>query len=497
MRGAARFAIIEGHCVKVQKKTRGKAAPARRIVRELRIMKRETFGSRLGFLLLSAGCAIGIGNVWRFPYVVGQNGGGAFVLLYLLFLAAVGVPVLTMEFAIGRASKKSCVAAYQQLEPKGAKWHWHGKVAMLGNYVLMAFYTTVAGWMLYYFYRFLTGGLSGLDPAGVGQAFQGMLGEPGTMTLWMLIVVAAGFAVCSLGLRKGVERITKWMMLALLAIMVVLAANSLFLPGGAQGARFYLVPDFSVMVKDTPLATLKATLNVVVAALNQSFFTLSLGIGAMLIFGSYLGRERSLLGESVNIALLDTFVAFVSGLIIFPACFAYNVPADSGPSLIFITLPNVFNAMGGGRVWGSLFFLFMSFAAFSTIVAVFENILACTMDLTGWSRKKAALVNGLAVAAISLPCVLGYNVWSGFMPLGAGSAVLDLEDYLVSNILLPGGSLVYLFFCISRVGWGFKNYQAEANQGKGLKVPGWIRGYVTYVLPVIVGLLFIKSIFRW
>lgn len=422
MRGAARFAIIEGHCVKVQKKTRGKAAPARRIVRELRIMKRETFGSRLGFLLLSAGCAIGIGNVWRFPYVVGQNGGGAFVLLYLLFLAAVGVPVLTMEFAIGRASKKSCVAAYQQLEPKGAKWHWHGKVAMLGNYVLMAFYTTVAGWMLYYFYRFLTGGLSGLDPAGVGQAFQGMLGEPGTMTLWMLIVVAA---------------------------------------------------------------------------LNQSFFTLSLGIGAMLIFGSYLGRERSLLGESVNIALLDTFVAFVSGLIIFPACFAYNVPADSGPSLIFITLPNVFNAMGGGRVWGSLFFLFMSFAAFSTIVAVFENILACTMDLTAWSRKKAALVNGLAVAAISLPCVLGYNVWSGFMPLGAGSAVLDLEDYLVSNILLPGGSLVYLFFCISRVGWGFKNYQAEANQGKGLKVPGWIRGYVTYVLPVIVGLLFIKSIFRW
>ncbi len=385
-------------------------------------MKRETFGSRLGFLLLSAGCAIGIGNVWRFPYVVGQNGGGAFVLLYLLFLAAVGVPVLTMEFAIGRASKKSCVAAYQQLEPKGAKWHWHGKVAMLGNYVLMAFYTTVAGWMLYYFYRFLTGGLSGLDPAGVGQAFQGMLGEPGTMTLWMLIVVAA---------------------------------------------------------------------------LNQSFFTLSLGIGAMLIFGSYLGRERSLLGESVNIALLDTFVAFVSGLIIFPACFAYNVPADSGPSLIFITLPNVFNAMGGGRVWGSLFFLFMSFAAFSTIVAVFENILACTMDLTAWSRKKAALVNGLAVAAISLPCVLGYNVWSGFMPLGAGSAVLDLEDYLVSNILLPGGSLVYLFFCISRVGWGFKNYQAEANQGKGLKVPGWIRGYVTYVLPVIVGLLFIKSIFRW
>lgn len=460
-------------------------------------MQRETYKSRLGFLLLSAGCAIGIGNVWRFPYVVGQNGGGAFVLLYLLFLVTVGVPVLTMEFAIGRASKKSCVLAYQQLEPAGTKWHWHGKLAMLGNYVLMAFYTTVAGWMLYYFYRFLTGGLSGLNTEQVGGAFQQMLEQPGTMTLWMLIVVAAGFAVCSLGLQKGVERITKGMMVALLVIMVILAVNSIFLPGGSQGVKFYLVPDFSVMVKDTLGETFKSTLNVVVAALNQSFFTLSLGIGAMLIFGSYLGRQRSLLGESVNIALLDTFVAFVSGLIIFPACFAYNVPADSGPPLIFITLPNVFNAMSGGRIWGTLFFLFMSFAAFSTIVAVFENILACTMDSTGWSRKKAALVNGLVVAAISLPCVLGYNLWSGFQPFGAGSAVLDLEDYLVSNVLLPGGSLVYLFFCVSRVGWGFKNYQTEANQGKGLKVPGWIRGYVTFVLPVIVGLLFLKSIFRW
>lgn len=452
-------------------------------------MQREKFGSRLGFLLLSAGCAIGIGNVWRFPYVVGQNGGGLFVLLYVFFLAVVGIPVLTMEFAIGRASRKSCIKAYQELEPKGSKWHWHGIFAMLGNYVLMAFYTTVAGWMLYYFYRFLIGEMSGLDKAGIDNAFSGMLGQPVTMTIWMLIIVVLGFVICSFGLQKGVERITKWMMVALMVIMVVLAVNSLFLPGASEGIRFYLVPDLSKMQETGILGT-------ITAAMNQSFFTLSLGIGAMLIFGSYLGRERRLLGESINIAILDTFVAFVSGLIIFPACFAYDVPVDSGPPLIFMTLPNVFNSMAAGRVWGTLFFLFMSFASFSTIVAVFENILACTIDLSGWSRKKAALVNGIIVAIISMPCILGYNVWSGFVPFEAGTAVLDLEDYLVSNILLPGGSLVYLLFCVSRVGWGFKNYQEEANQGVGPKVPNWVRGYVTFVLPILVGVLLIQSILR-
>ena len=460
-------------------------------------MQRENFKSRLGFLLISAGCAIGIGNVWRFPYVVGQNGGGAFVLLYVLFLVTVGVPVLTMEFAIGRASRKSCVLAYQQLEPAGTKWHWHGKVAMLGNYVLMSFYTSVTGWMLYYFYRSLTGQLEGMDTDQVADAFSGMLSQPVTMGFWMVIVVVLGFLICSMGLQKGVERITKWMMLALLALIVVLAVNSVLLPGGIEGVKFYLVPDFSVMAGETALETVQNTLGVVTAALNQSFVTLSLGIGAMLIFGSYLDRRHSLLGESVRIAGLDTFVAFTSGLIIFPACMAYNVPADSGPNLIFITLPNVFNDMPAGRVWGSLFFLFMSFAAFSTIIAVFENILACTMELTGWSRKKAALVNGVVVTVISLPCVLGFNVWSAFDPRGNGSGFMDVEDYLISNILLPFGSLGYLFFCISRVGWGFKKYQEEANRGEGLKIPDWMRVYVTYILPIFVVFLFIQSVLAW
>lgn len=452
-------------------------------------MKREQFKSRLGFLLISAGCAIGIGNVWRFPYMVGRYGGGAFVLIYLLFLVGVGVPILSMEFAIGRASKKSCVHAYQELQPKGTKWHWHGKLALVGNYLLMSFYTTVTGWMFYYFYRFLSGEFEGLDTNGVSAAFDSMLADPITMGGWMLLVVLVGFAVCSLGLEKGVERITKYMMIALLLIMVFLAVHCITLPGASEGAKFYLIPDFGRMAEVGIGET-------IVGAINQSFFTLSLGIGAMLVFGSYLNNKRSILGESINVALLDTFVAFVSGLIIFPACFAYNVPTTAGPPLIFLTLPNVFNAMPGGNIWGALFFLFMSFAAFSTIIAVFENIIACTMELTGWSRKKAALINCIGMILLSLPCVLGYNLWSGFAPFGPGSAVLDLEDYLVSNILLPGGSLVYLLFCVSRVGWGFKNYQTEANTGKGIKVPNWVRGYVTYVLPLIVGFLFIQSLFR-
>lgn len=460
-------------------------------------MQREKFKSRLGFLLLSAGCAIGIGNVWRFPYVVGQNGGGLFVLLYVFFLITVGVPVLTMEFAIGRASRKSCILAYQELAPKDSWWHVHGKLAMLGNYTIMAFYTSVAGWMLYYFYRFLSGEMEGLDTEGVANAFGGMLAKPTTMTFWMVVIVLLGFLICSVGLQKGVERITKWMMMALMIIMVLLAVNSIFLPGGTEGIKFYLVPNMDNIVGATGTETVKNVLSVLSAAINQSFFTLSLGIGAMLIFGSYLDKDRTLLGESVNIAMLDTFVAFVSGLIIFPACMAYGVPVDSGPPLIFITLPNVFNHMPGGAIWGCLFFLFMSFAAFSTVIAVFENILACCMDLYGWTRKKASIINFFIVIVISLPCVLGFNLLSGFQPRGPGSCVLDLEDFIVSNVLLPGGSLIYLLFCVSRVGWGFKKYQAEANQGAGPKIPNWMRGYMTYVLPVLIGLLFIQSILGW
>lgn len=461
-------------------------------------MQRENFKSRLGFLLLSAGCAIGIGNVWRFPYVVGQNGGGLFVLLYVFFLIVVGVPIMTMEFAIGRASRKSSVCAYEQLEPKGSHWHIHGKLTMLGNYMLMAFYTSVTGWMIYYFYRSLTGELAGLDPEGVTNAFGSMLSKPLVMGGWMVFIVVLGFVVCSMGLQKGVERITKWMMLALLAIMAILAVNSIFLPGGAEGIKFYLVPNFDEIQGANAWDTVKNMLHMLAAAINQSFFTLSLGIGSMLIFGSYLNKERSLLGESLNVAALDTFVAFVSGLIIFPACISYNVPVNSGPPLIFITLPNVFNNMPGGRLWSSLFFLFMSFAAFSTILAVFENLLACCMDLWGWSRKKAAFINTFLVIAISIPCVLGFNVLSGFAPRGPGSSILDLEDFIVSNVLLPGGSLLYLLFCVKRTGgWGFKNYQKEANTGVGPKIPNWIRGYVAYVLPVIVGLLFLQGLLGW
>lgn len=450
-------------------------------------MEREKFKSRLGFLLLSAGCAIGIGNVWRFPYVVGQYGGGAFVLFYVFFLIIVGVPVLSMEFAIGRASRKSTVKAYHVLEKPGQKWHIHGYIAMVGNYLLMMFYTTVSGWMLHYFYSFLTGNMDGLDAKRVGNAFSELLMQPKTMIFWMMLVIIIGFGICSLGLQNGVERITKFMMLALLGIMIVLAVHSFSLDGGQKGLNFYLYPDFNRLREVGIWKT-------IVAAMNQAFFTLSLGIGAMAIFGSYLDKSRSLLGESLNIACLDTFVAFVSGLIIFPACFAYGVSPDSGPSLIFITLPNVFNSMSGGRIWGCLFFLFMSFAAFSTILAVFENILACFMDIWSVDRKKASIINLVLISILSLPCVFGYNIWSQFTPLGSGSTILDLEDFIVSNLLLPIGSVIYLLFCVSRTGWGFKNYQAEANEGQGLKVQNWIRGYVTYVLPILILFLFIQGL---
>ncbi len=446
-------------------------------------MEREKLGSRLGFILLSAGCAIGIGNVWKFPYMAGQYGGGAFVLFYIFFLLILGLPIMSMEFAVGRASRKSPVKAYNVLEKKGQKWHLHGYVALLGNYLLMMFYTTVSGWMLHYFYLTATGHFVNADAEQVSSIFSDMLGQPKVMVFWMLIVVILGFGICSFGLQKGLERITKVMMIALLVIMVVLAVNSVFMEGAKEGLQFYLAPNFEKM-KEIGIGT------TIVGAMNQAFFTLSLGIGAMAIFGSYIGKERALLGEAVNVAILDTFVALVSGMIIFPACFSFGVEADSGPSLIFLTLPNIFNHIPLGRLWGSLFFIFMAFAAFSTVLAVFENIISCGMDLTGCTRKKAALINGIAMFFLSLPCVLGYNVFSSFQPFGKGSTIMDLEDFLVSNILLPLGSFVYLLFCVSRYGWGWKNYTDEANTGKGLKVAKWMRGYFTYVLPVIVLVLF-------
>lgn len=456
----------------------------------MKIMEqREQLGSRLGFILLSAGCAIGIGNVWKFPYMVGQYGGGAFVLIYLFFLVILGIPVMTMEFAMGRAGQRSPARLYQQLEPKGSKWHLHGYVAMAGNYILMMFYTSVAGWMLDYFVRTAGGRFVGADTDGVAAQFSQMLGDPLRMTLFMGIIVVLGFLVCSFSLQKGLERITKWMMVALLVIMVVLAINSVCTAGGSQGLRFYLVPDLARMKK-------VGIGNVVAGAMNQAFFTLSLGIGAMAIFGSYIGKERALMGESARVAALDTLVALCSGLIIFPACFAYGVQPDSGPSLIFITLPNIFNHMPLGRVWGSLFFVFMSFAAFSTVLGVFENIVSCTMDLSGWSRKKACLFNGILMLLLSMPCVLGFNVLSKFQPLGPGTGVLDLEDFVVSNLLVPLGSLIFIFFCTSRYGWGWKNFTKEANSGKGLKVQRWMRGYMCYVLPVLVAVILVLGLIR-
>lgn len=438
----------------------------------------------MGFILLSAGCAIGIGNVWRFPYITGLYGGGVFVLFYLFFLVIMGIPVMTMEFAVGRASRKSIIKSFTELEKPGQKWHLHGYLGMAGNYLLMMFYTTVAGWMLYYFYLMLTGRFQGKNLEQVGGMFQEMLDSPGVLTAVMAIIVVAGILICSMGLQNGVERITKVMMSLLLIIIVVLAVHSLTLKGGMEGLKFYLSPDWQRM-KDTGIW------ETVTAAMNQAFFTLSLGIGAMAIFGSYIDKKHTLLGESVNIAILDTFVAIVSGLIIFPSCFAFGISPDMGPSLIFITLPNVFNGMAGGRIWGTLFFIFMTFAAFSTILAVFENIISCGMDLFHWDRKKSCIINLIALFVLSLPCVLGYNLWSGIQPLGEGSTILDLEDFAVSNVILPIGSLCYLLFCVSRMGWGFDKYREEANIGEGLKIPKWIRIYATYILPALLLLLII------
>ena len=451
---------------------------------------RESFQSRLGFILISAGCAIGIGNVWKFPYMVGQNGGGMFVLFYLLFLISVGVPIMTMEFAVGRASRKSSVQAFRILEPAGTRWHWSGYLGMAGNYILMFFYTTVSGWMLYYFYLFCTGRFSaGMDGAAVSSVFSDMLASPGTMLFWMLLVVVMGIAVCSLGLENGVERITKWMMLALLVLIVILAVHCLTLPGAGAGLKFYLVPSLA-RVREVGL------FNVIVAAMNQSFFTLSIGIGSMAIFGSYIDKQRSLAGEATMVIILDTFVALTAGLIIFPACFAYGVDVGAGPGLIFVSLPNMFNNMAMGRLWGTCFFVFMSFAALSTVVAVFEHIIANSMDILGWTRKKASLVNMFAIFFLSLPCVFGFNIWSSFAPLGKGTIVLDLEDFIVSNTLLPLGSLAYVLFCTRRYGWGWDNFLAEANTGIGLKFSKGLRWYMTYVPVIIVLVVFVYGYYE-
>lgn len=450
-------------------------------------MKRESFKSRLGFLLVSAGCAIGIGNVWRFPYVVGENGGGIFVLFYLLFLVAMGLPVLTMELAVGRGSRKSAVLAYKELEKPKSKWHIHGWFAILGCYVLMMYYTTVSGWMVSYFYKFVTGEFkAGMDVDATGSVFSDLLADPKQMGFWMILTVIVGFIVCSRGLQNGLERISKIMMTALLVLIVVLAVHSITLSGAGEGLRFYLIPNLSTVEK-------VGIGNVISAAMNQAFFTLSLGVAAMEIFGSYMSKDHALAGEGVRICALDTFVAVMSGLIIFPACFSYGVEVTSGPKLIFVTLPNVFVNMAGGRIWGSLFFLFMTFASFSTVIAVFENIMSFAMDMFGWNRNKTAIINCIIILIASIPCVLGYNVWSDLHLIG-GRDVLDSEDFLVSNLLLPLGSLIYLLFCVTKWGWGFDNYIEEVNTGSGLKMSRKLKPYFQFVLPVLILIILIQGL---
>ena len=449
-------------------------------------MERERFASRLGFILIAAGCSIGLGDIWRFPYITGQYGGGIFVLFYLLFIVLLGLPIITMELAVGRASQKSIARSFQVLEKKGQKWHLAGYLGIAGNYLLMMFYTTIAGWMLAYFFRMITGQLDGLNSDQIDKAFSNLIANPVEMTIWMVITTVVCFGICSLGLQDGVEKVTKIMMVLLLGIILLLAAKSLSLPNASKGLEFYLKPDINSMKENGVWET-------IFAAMSQAFFTLSIGIGSLAIFGSYIGKERALLSESINITVLDTVISILAGLIIFPACFAFNLNPGQGPGLIFVTLPNVFNAMSGGRVWGSLFFILMTFAAFSTVIAVFENIISFGMDLWGWSRKKASIINTFALILLSMPCILGFNVLSGIQPLGQGTNILDLEDFIISYNLLPIGSLIYLLFCVSRYGWGFDNYMKEVNTGKGLKVPRFLRGYLTWVLPAIVIFIIIQG----
>lgn len=449
--------------------------------------EREKLGSRLGFILISAGCAIGIGNVWKFPYVAGQNGGGVFLFFYILFLLLLGIPVLTMEFAMGRAAQSSPMQMYQKLQPKKSKWHLHRWFMLAGNYLLMMFYTVVTGWMLRYFVDMASGSFVQASSEAVELHFGSLLSQPAMLLLYTFLVIGIGFGVCAIGVQKGLERITKWMMLALLAIMAVLAVNSLFLPDAAEGLKYYLYPDFSRLNEI-------GLWNVMQAAMNQSFFSLSIGIGAMAIFGSYIGKEHSLLKESATIAALDTFVAFVAGLIVIPACFSYGVEVGAGPSLVFLTLPNIFSHMPMGQLWGSLFFVFLSFAALSTVLAVFENIISMTMELFGWTRKQSCLYNFIAMLLLSMPCIFGFNLLSAVQPLGQGSTIMDLEDLIVSNYLLPLGSLVFVLFCTWNFGWGWDNYLKEANTGSGIKVPSWIHPYCKYILPGIILLIFILGL---
>ena len=452
-------------------------------------MEREKFSSRLGFILISAGCAIGLGNVWRFPYIVGQYGGAAFVLVYLFFLVILGLPIMVMEFSVGRASQKSILCSFQQLEPKGTKWHWYGWFGMAGNYVLMMLYTTIAGWLILYFIKMLRGDFEGLDTAGVAAEFGAVTADPVLQAVFMGLVVVLGMLICSRGLKNGVEKVNKIMMVCLLALLVVLAVRAVTLPGAAAGLEFYLKPNFQNLLygSDGSFRLGEA----VYAAMGQAFFTLSLGIGAMAIFGSYIGRERSLMGEVINITILDTFVAFVSGLIIFPSAFAFGVQPDSGANLIFVTLPNVFNEMPGGRLWGALFFVFMSFAAMSTVTAVFENIISCWMDKWKVSRRRAVWANLVLIFVLSLPCLLSFNLLSGIQLLGMG--IFDLEDFIVTQNLLPLGSILYLLFCVisRKYAWGYENFLREADQGKGIRFPAKLRFYFTFILPIIVLVIFI------
>lgn len=450
--------------------------------------KRETFGSRLGFVLISAGCAIGLGNVWRFPYIVGKNGGAAFVLIYLFFLAVLGLPIMIMEFSVGRASRKSISKSFHELEPKGTKWHIYGYFGMLGNYVLMMFYTTIAGWMMLYFFKTAKGDFTGLGADAVANEFVNVISNPALMIGFMVLVVFLAMAVCIRGLQNGVEKITKPMMLCLILLLVVLAVRAVTLEGASEGLAFYMIPNFQSII-EIGVST------VIFEALGQAFFTLSIGIGSMAIFGSYIGKERTLTGEAISVTLLDTFVAFVAGLIIFPACFAFGVNPDQGTSLIFITLPNIFNAMAGGQVWGSLFFVFMTFAAMSTVIGVFENIISCCIDAFGWSRKKTVYINLVLIILLSLPCILGFNVWADVNPLGLGS-ILDFEDFIVSSNLLPIGSIFYLIFCVSKYGWGWDNFIKEADTGAGMKFPKIARFYVTWILPLIVLYVFIMGYYE-
>lgn len=449
-------------------------------------MKRETFGSRLGFILVSAGCAVGIGNVWKFPYMCGQFGGAAFILIYLVFLLIMGIPVMVCEFGVGRASRHSVAAAYETLEPQGTKWHITKWIGIIGCYFLMMFYTTVGGWMLYYCVRSFSGDFVGADMETVSAGFSDMLGNMPLMTFWTILICIIGFGVCAFGIQKGIEKVSKFMMTALLLIMIVLAIHSVMMKGAGAGIRFYLIPDFRQMAEI-------GIGNVIFGAMSQAFFTLSIGIGAMLIFGSYMEKDQRLFGEAVNITVLDTIVALMAGFIIIPACFAYGIEPGAGPSLIFITIPNIFAQVAGGRVWGGLFFLFLSFAAFTTLVAVFENIISFDMDLFGWSRKKSTLVSLILIIILSMPCVMGFNVLAGFTPLGEGSTIMDLEDFIVSNNLLPLGSLGYVLFCTKKNGWGWNHFLEEINQGEGWKFPSGIKGYMSYGLPLLIIIIYLKG----